>query len=338
MSPKVPVPHKCAQCSKQFSQRGNLTTHIRIVHEQRRDFNCSYCGKGFSVKTSMRNHVRSVHEQRRDYHCETCGKAFTEKGSLQRHIRGVHEKRRDFACPRCSKGFPDKSALRKHLRAVHNLSLTDESTGLGSTNPVVPVYRDANEGNAADIMLTLMGNGGAGESKAQSSPPPVLSTLQSLAAIVGAVAQVEKPFEAGPSGNVKFFPADAMPTPASQPTARVEQQGGMVVVRPLMTGGIPGGMQSLLAQEQQQMQAAIAAATAMPLGQMQGPRFVLPDSSYYSMPLGHDAGNNVPPLLAEALAVLNAKAAPHLSSMPQHPAPVMEQILQPPPTKRGRLE
>ena len=33
MSPKVPVPHKCAQCSKQFSQRGNLTTHIKHLQK-----------------------------------------------------------------------------------------------------------------------------------------------------------------------------------------------------------------------------------------------------------------------------------------------------------------
>ena len=130
-SRRMPTSSSCPHCGKTFTQPGNLTTHIRIVHEQRRDYACPHCDKNFSVKTSLKNHIRSIHQLRRDYDCPwpQCGRAFTEKGSLQRHIRGVHEGRRDFVCPLCPKPFIDRSALRKHLRAVHG----DDSVPLCDT-------------------------------------------------------------------------------------------------------------------------------------------------------------------------------------------------------------
>lgn len=339
MTGKAPVQHECAQCGKRFSQRGNLTTHIRIVHEHRRDFHCSYCGKGFSVKTSMRNHVRSVHEQRRDYVCEICGKAFTEKGSLQRHIRGVHEKRRDFACPECNKGFPDKSALRKHLRAVHNLNLSEQTEGGLSVCQPVP-RADTGEGHAADIMLTLMGNTPAEAKAKDQQVPPALSTLQSLAAIVGAVAQNNPAQDQATQAGVQLEAGgDAMPTPATQPAAppaaRVEQNGPVVVVTP-----VAGDMQSVLADEQKKMQAAIAAATAMPMGQIH-----VPGSSSSTVPGLANGGSLVLPLPKEAFAALNNNSnssnnkAPSIAAVPIStllpPEPV---VLEESPAKKVKVE
>ena len=191
--------HACPQCGKVFSQRGNLTTHIRIVHEQRRDFTCPDCDKGFSVKTSLRNHIRSVHERRRDYNCRHCGKAFTEKGSLQRHIRGVHEKRRDFGCPHCPKGFPDRSALRKHLRAVHG----DNTVALADTvedNSLKEVSEDhtnraAGFATGARIRARsgLAGSHGANHLSGNGMPPrishEVLQNLVRIAKMAGMPGQ-----------------------------------------------------------------------------------------------------------------------------------------------------
>ena len=127
LPPCPPGKHQCIQCGKLFGQQGNLTTHIKIVHQKQKDHRCTYCGKLFSVKTSMRNHMRSVHEGRRDFQCLVCladgvVKTFTEAGSLRRHVRSVHEGRRDHICSKCNKGFPERSALKKHMLSRHNVA------------------------------------------------------------------------------------------------------------------------------------------------------------------------------------------------------------------------
>ena len=49
-----------------------------------------HCAAVFSQAGNLRTHVRTVHEQRKDHACPQCDAAFGEAGKLTRHVRAVH--------------------------------------------------------------------------------------------------------------------------------------------------------------------------------------------------------------------------------------------------------
>jgi uncharacterized Zn-finger protein len=80
----------CPHCPKKFKQTSNLKTHIRTVHEQRKDFGCPHCFKAFGQNGGLQRHIRTIHEQRKDFQCPDCPKQYGENSSLQRHTRRQH--------------------------------------------------------------------------------------------------------------------------------------------------------------------------------------------------------------------------------------------------------
>ena len=54
-------PHACPHCAAAFRKAGNLTTHVRTVHEKRRDHACPHCIAVFGQAGSLTRHVRTQH-------------------------------------------------------------------------------------------------------------------------------------------------------------------------------------------------------------------------------------------------------------------------------------
>ncbi|CAB4053913.1 unnamed protein product [Lepeophtheirus salmonis] len=76
---------------KRFGEKGNLTKHVKTVHERRKAFQCVICEKTFGEKGNLQRHVKAVHHGKKDFRCAFCGKEFAEKGNLQKHIKAIHE-------------------------------------------------------------------------------------------------------------------------------------------------------------------------------------------------------------------------------------------------------
>ena len=53
---KVKEDYFCDQCGKTFKDRGNMKSHIRVIHEQKKIYKCKNCGKSYSYKRSLRTH------------------------------------------------------------------------------------------------------------------------------------------------------------------------------------------------------------------------------------------------------------------------------------------
>eukprot|EP00177_Eucheuma_denticulatum_P000687 GFKZ01001235.1.p1 GENE.GFKZ01001235.1~~GFKZ01001235.1.p1 ORF type:complete len:368 (+),score=16.66 GFKZ01001235.1:101-1204(+) len=109
----------CDKCPATFSQKGQLSRHIRRVHDKLRPHACEYCGRLFGARSDRTRHVMIVHKKVRQFPCERCGFQFQAKTHLEAHIRTVHDGERPFRCGQCGFSFGLRSNLLTHERAVH---------------------------------------------------------------------------------------------------------------------------------------------------------------------------------------------------------------------------
>jgi hypothetical protein len=72
----------CPDCSKVFTRRFNLDSHL-ATHGPVRPFFCKTCGKRFARRNDCNRHENSHKGER--YTCEGCGKEFTRADSLRNH-------------------------------------------------------------------------------------------------------------------------------------------------------------------------------------------------------------------------------------------------------------
>lgn len=104
-------PYECQTCGKNFTQKGNLDTHVKI-HTETKDHKCQYCDRGFTQRGNLKTHIRSVHTKEKPYACGHCGKAFSQKGNMLTHYR-THDKEARFPCNLCGKTFSQKVSCIK---------------------------------------------------------------------------------------------------------------------------------------------------------------------------------------------------------------------------------
>jgi len=88
--------YRCKQCDQRFVTSSNLSSHIRIVHENVRPFSCTQCEKIFSSKSHLNHHMAS-HTGERAYACKYCDKRFSQPSCVYRHITVSHSVRTDLS-------------------------------------------------------------------------------------------------------------------------------------------------------------------------------------------------------------------------------------------------
>lgn len=105
---------KCQICNRDFTQKGNLKTHL-MTHSGERPYECQTCGKNFTQKGNLDTHVK-IHTETKDHKCQYCDRGFTQRGNLKTHIRSIHTKEKPYACGHCGKSFSQKGNMLTHFR------------------------------------------------------------------------------------------------------------------------------------------------------------------------------------------------------------------------------
>ncbi|XP_062555692.1 zinc finger protein 845-like [Armigeres subalbatus] len=80
----------CHVCAQVFSNIGNMSRHIKIVHCGIKSYNCTYCDRSFGKAETLKHHVMT-HTGEKPHECGICGKRFIQSVALQTHMR-THRK------------------------------------------------------------------------------------------------------------------------------------------------------------------------------------------------------------------------------------------------------
>ena len=93
-----------------FSQNEDFTTVKQIKEEHI----CRKCSKSFTSKTDLETHIENACDKVKIHTCNLCNMSFGENNSLQKHIKTVHAETKTFSCTLCDK------RLSVVIRAFHN--------------------------------------------------------------------------------------------------------------------------------------------------------------------------------------------------------------------------
>ncbi|XP_021959676.1 gastrula zinc finger protein XlCGF8.2DB-like [Folsomia candida] len=110
--------YNCSTCGKSFAHRGHIKSHERthLENSTKRVLKCHLCQQTFSRKDSLKHHVRVVHENQRNFPCTVCDMRFSYLTGLKRHMEARHgtNKERIHSCDKCEYRSHSKHNLANH--------------------------------------------------------------------------------------------------------------------------------------------------------------------------------------------------------------------------------
>ena len=113
------VRYMCEECSKEFTTKYGLTSHVQNVHNGVKH-QCDICGTQYNSRQHLINH-KKMHVNESDlpkFSCDFCSFETVRKESLKDHKKGKHS-HQTFRCQVCHKLFSTRYTLINHSKRTH---------------------------------------------------------------------------------------------------------------------------------------------------------------------------------------------------------------------------
>ena len=110
----------CPICTKTFTSKSKLESHVRLVHMQKKNHQCNHCKQSFITRAVFEKHVERAHQyHEKTFKCDLCNKSFSSKRELKSHFDRSHTKWYSVSCDKCPLVLSDKRSYMQHNRVVH---------------------------------------------------------------------------------------------------------------------------------------------------------------------------------------------------------------------------
>ncbi len=108
-------------CTSAFPLNKTLLRHVKLVHQNVKNFTCNICDKKFQTSGHLQRHV-NTHNDEYNFPCNTCDGKFKTNYELNAHVTRKHTITDTmFKCDydTCTAQFKMKNDFAKHLKCVH---------------------------------------------------------------------------------------------------------------------------------------------------------------------------------------------------------------------------
>ena len=81
--------YSCDKCDNRFFHSGSLNRHKLVKHEKTQSYVCETCSKSFSRKDWLKTHMRG-HTGESPFSCDFCDQKYKDKRPLVNHLMKAH--------------------------------------------------------------------------------------------------------------------------------------------------------------------------------------------------------------------------------------------------------
>jgi KRAB domain-containing zinc finger protein len=110
----------CDECDLKFKSSNHLRSHKAIhASNDEKPFTCEICSKRFSFRFVLNSHIKQAHNKSERFACPFCDRKFKALNIMKHHAEREHGEDCVYLCTTCPEKFKTRNELRNHEKLTH---------------------------------------------------------------------------------------------------------------------------------------------------------------------------------------------------------------------------